>query len=243
MTITPEELAAFADGELEGDRAARVAAAIAEDPELRRQVEKHQALRRSLAAHFAPILEQPVPARLQDSLLEASFDRLEGQTHAGTVVDFSAARESRAKPPVWKAWRWREAAIAASLILGLGWLTVDGAVTPREGYADPALAGVLDETLVASQPGGQRQRVLLSFYNSEREICRAFLAPSQSGIACRDNTGWRLDMTAPGHKGSAAEYRMANSEMAIVETAQEMAASGALSAEQEAQARSRGWRR
>src|SRR3546814_6659225 len=57
MTITPEEIAAFADGQMEGDAKARVAAAVAADPQLARQVEAHRALAARLAGHFAPILE------------------------------------------------------------------------------------------------------------------------------------------------------------------------------------------
>jgi anti-sigma factor RsiW len=48
MTISREELAAFADGELGAARAAEVAAAVAADGALQAQVEAHRALRAQL---------------------------------------------------------------------------------------------------------------------------------------------------------------------------------------------------
>jgi len=64
MIVTPEELAAYADGELEGAEAARVVLAVAASPELMRQAQRHRALRERIGAEFAPILDQEVPERL-----------------------------------------------------------------------------------------------------------------------------------------------------------------------------------
>ena len=64
MTITPEDIAAVADGELDPQRQAEVAAAVAADPALVDQVRMHRALRQRLAGHFAPILDAPLPERL-----------------------------------------------------------------------------------------------------------------------------------------------------------------------------------
>jgi AraC-like DNA-binding protein len=49
MTISREELAAFADGELDTGREAEIAAAVAADPALAAQVEAHRALKARLA--------------------------------------------------------------------------------------------------------------------------------------------------------------------------------------------------
>src|SRR3546814_10941996 len=51
MTITPEEIAAFADGQIEGDARARIAAAVAADPELARQVEADRKSTRLNSSH------------------------------------------------------------------------------------------------------------------------------------------------------------------------------------------------
>jgi len=64
MIVTPEELAAYADGELEGAEAARMVLAVAASPELMRMAQRHRALRERIGAEFAPILDQEVPERL-----------------------------------------------------------------------------------------------------------------------------------------------------------------------------------
>jgi anti-sigma factor RsiW len=64
MTVTPEELAAYADGELEGPEAARILLAVVARPELMRVVQQHRELRARIGAEFAPILDQEVPERL-----------------------------------------------------------------------------------------------------------------------------------------------------------------------------------
>ena len=133
MTVTREELAAFADGELDPAREAEVAAVVAADPELAAQVESHRALRARLAGHFAPVFEAPVPDRL------ASLLRPEPQ-----IVDFAAAREKRERARALPRWTWIAGpALAASLALAVFW--------PRGGYVDAPLADTLDNQLVARQ--------------------------------------------------------------------------------------------
>ncbi|MCA0891540.1 anti-sigma factor family protein [Qipengyuania flava] len=58
MTITREDIAAFADGELSGERETEVAAAVTGDAELAQQVQRHRALKAMLAEHYAPVLGQ-----------------------------------------------------------------------------------------------------------------------------------------------------------------------------------------
>src|SRR3546814_13408308 len=63
MQITPEEIAAFADGQIEGDARARIAADVAADPELASQVDEHRAMAATLSGHFAAVLNQGVHER------------------------------------------------------------------------------------------------------------------------------------------------------------------------------------
>jgi anti-sigma factor RsiW len=64
MSVTDEQIAAYADGELQGADKARIAEAIAADPALAQKLDAHKALKAKLGAHFAPILDAPVPDRL-----------------------------------------------------------------------------------------------------------------------------------------------------------------------------------
>ena len=228
MSVTREELAAFADGELEAARQAEVAAAVAADPALAAQLEAHRALRERLEAHFAPIFEAPVPERL------ASLLRPEPQ-----VIDFAAAREKRERARTLPRWTWFAGpALAASLALAV--------FMPRgagDGYASGGLAETLDGQLVAAQSADAPTRILLSFRDEGGAYCRAFAGEAQSGIACRDDAGWRLIEEAGGAEAEVTEYRMAGNPAAeVLERAQAMAAGPALDAAGERTAKAHGWR-
>lgn len=232
MTVTREELAAFADGELAGERAAQVAAAVAADPALAGEVEVHRALRARLADHYAPVAAAPVPDRLTALL---------AQPGTVAVIDFAEAKERRAARRGIPRWGWIAGpALAASLALVL-LLPEGGGVDAA--YADPQLAGVLDNRLVAEQVPDADTRVLLSFRAEGGEFCRVFSGDSGGGIACRDEEGWRLEALGDGSAGASTDYRMAGASAAdLLARAQEMAQGPALDAEAEADAKAAGWR-
>jgi len=236
MTVTREQLAAYADGELSGEELARVEAAIAADPALAREVASHRLLKATLGSHFAPILDAPVPERLTQAV--------RGGTGGGgaEVVDFAAARDKRQeRRSGLPRWTWAAIpALAASLALAVV-LTRPGA--PGAGYADAQLASALDDQLVASQPAGAQTRILLSFADKQGDLCRAFAGAAKSGIACRDDRGWRIAKTMGGGAAEMGEYRQAGSpDAALMAAAQDMAAGPALDAAQEQAAKAKGWR-
>lgn len=232
MTISPEDIAAFADGELSGEREAQVAAAVKADPELAQQVERHMALKATLTGHYAPVLGQPVPNRLAAMLAEP---------YQAGVVDFAAAREKRESRRLLPHWGWIAGpALAASLALAV-FLPGQGAGAPA--YADTQLAAVLDERLVAGQSQAEETRVLLSFRSEEGRYCRAFSGSAGGGIACHDDEGWKLEAVRKGSEGALTDYRMAGAgDAEILGLAQDMAAGPALDAEAEKAARAHGWR-
>jgi len=226
VSVTPEELAAFADGELAEPRRSQVAAEIAQDPQLAEQVERHRLLREQLAAHFAPILDQPVPEELK-ALLGGGEAK---------VADLTTARQRRAFP----RWGWIAGpALAASLALAVFLPGGDGA---PESYAGTELAALLDDRLVAQQGGDEAVRVLLSFRDEAGAFCRAFAGADESGIACRDETGWQLRFETEGTDRQGTDYRMAGAEAAeLLERAQDMAVGPALDMAEEEAARTASW--
>lgn len=238
MTISREDLVAFADGELTGERAREVEAAIAADPALLRDLERHRALKAQLCAHFDPIAAEPIPDSLA-ALLRGAPEAPEAPE--GNVVGFAAARERMANKRRLPRWSFIAGpALAASLVLAV---LVPRGDDQAATYAGAELASVLDRRLVAEQAPGEETRVLLSFRDRAGAYCRAFSGSEQSGVACRDATGWKLEALGEGSPGTQSDYRMAGAgAAAILARAQSMADGAALDGEQEAAARARGWR-
>lgn len=225
---TPEQIAAFADGQLEGAEHADVAGAIAADPAMVAQVAAHQALRARLSSHFAPVASEPVPDRLAALLAPPQSE----------VVDLAQVRARRSGLP---RWIWAAGpALAASLVLAV---TLGRGGGTGADYAADQIAAALDSQLVGEQPANAPVRVLLSFRDSGGAYCRAYSASEASGIACRDREGWKLQgAVSAGARPEAGEYRQAGSESEIMAQAQALAAGPALDAAAERAARARGWR-
>lgn len=229
MSIDPEMLMAYADGELGPIEAKRVERAMAADPALAEQVAQHRALRAALNAHFAPVSQEPVPDRLAAVL-------------KSNVVELPLPQK-RAEAGGWLRWG---GAIAASLVLGLaighGWQT-EGVVRTQGGqlYAAGTLATALDGELAANQGA---VRVPVSFRDTRGDYCRVFTSNTADGIACRDAQGWALRQTRAGAAGAKTDYSQAGSaDPALMAAAQEMMAGDPLDAAGEARAKAAGWRK
>ncbi len=225
MTIDPEMLMAYADGELGPIEAKRVERAITEDPELAKQVAQHRHLRAAMNAHFAPIAEEPVPDRLA-AMLQSQVVPL----------------PQRVTTRVWPRWA---GAIAASLVLGLaighGWQG-GGDFRSQDGrlYAAGRLASALDRQLAAND-GAVRTPV--SFREAGGRYCRVFTSASADGIACRDRQGWELEQTRAGRAAVKSAYAQAGSAAPeLMTAAQEMMAGEPLDAAAERSAQAAGWR-
>ena len=226
MTIEPEMLMAYADGELDPLNAKRVERAIAGDPALAQEVERHRALRKRVSDSFAPIADERVPDRLA-ALLKSN------------VVDLPTPRTR----PILSRWR-AAAALAACLVLGLtiGISVSRGPVFSGAGglYASGSLAAALDD-----QVGGAdgAVKVAVSFRDKQGAYCRVFSSSATDGIACRDVSGWALRRTQQGSTTQHGDYAQAGSpDPDLMAAAQDMMAGEPLDAKAEAAARGAGWR-
>lgn len=233
MTIDSDMLRAYVDGELDEVTAARIAREAESDCDLARAIEAERRLRGALAAHFDPVLGEPLPERLTAPIESAR-----------KVVSLDEVRRRRFGFNA-RTLRWAGPAIAAALVLavlipGFG----GGQVETRDGltFAANDLAGALDSQLVADQRPGGETRILLTFADENGTLCRGFARADLSGIACRREGGWHLRVQRDGVDVSANDYRQASSiDNAIMTAAQDMAAGPALTAEQERAAKARGW--
>jgi hypothetical protein len=206
VSVSDETLMAYADGEVDAATRAIVEAAIRDDPEIRRRVAHHQALREVVKGAFAAVIDEPVPQRLIAAARGAP---------AGNVVDLAGARDAAAaKAPRRRLRSWQPAAMAASLLLGLalgylGWRGSNTLVTVSangELVAGAGLAEALSSQLSADHPPGTVATTGLSFHAKTGDYCRMFsltATHADSGLACREGGSWKIKVLARSPETSA----------------------------------------
>jgi hypothetical protein len=238
MSIPEETLMAYADGEADPATCAAVEKAIKEDPSLAVKVARHRALRAKVKSAFAPVLEEPVPNRLQAVVGKGA-----------KVVHLDSARTQRQQQSTpARRWSWPEwGAMAATLAVGVmfGQMALDpaGPVNGASGtlVAEGQLASALDRQL-ASQPAGA-VAIGVSFTDKSGSYCRTFRMQGSAGMACRQGEGWQIPiMVASG--AQAGEYRQANAAMppAVLEAVDARIAGKTLDAAQERAALAAAWK-
>ena len=225
MTISDETLMAYADGELDAAARASVEAAIQEDPEIGKRVARHRALREKLQGTFSAVLEEPVPDRLIAAARGRTAAARESAAPQSTVVDLSLAREAARRKSSAAPVRWQPAAIAASLLLGLGlgylaWHGPRALIQPGSGgglVARAALAEALSSQLSDDRVPARVAVTGLSFRDKSGDYCRTFSltgTDASSGLACREGTDWRIKALAqaPRAAPNSGNFRTAASE-------------------------------
>jgi len=232
MTIDPETLMAYADGELDPIAEKRVEAAIAADPALAGQVAQHRKLAASLRAAFDPVAAAPVPSAVEAMLRDSA-----------KIVPL-APKPARRERPLWMG------AVAASLVAGLfaGPLVFQrdpGGVAMRDGTAIASgdVAKALGTQLASAQAGDAPVRVGVTFRDNARRYCRTFESGATGGIACAQGKDWRIERLYGGVAQPGGAYRQAGSPTAaMMADAQAMMAGDPLDAAAEKAARDGGWR-
>ena len=210
MTISDESLMAYADGELDEATRATIEAAMREDPEIRKRVARHRALRAAMQGAMSTVLDEPVPERL----IAAARARAATAMPQSNVAGKSA----------WGVRRWQPVAMAASLLLGvamgyLGWRGSNTLVktSPSGGLvASSALAEALSTQLSADRSAGLAATTGLSFRDKSGDYCRTFAltgAEASSGLACREGNSWKIKVLAqsPHAASNSPDYRQAAS--------------------------------
>lgn len=232
--VNDETFFAWLDGELEGEEAARVAAAVEADPELAAKAEQHRAMQARLKSAFDGLLTSPVPSSIET----AARQEVE-------VVDLEELRRARQQRrsalPKW-------AAVAAALAVGIFTGTMipkqsDGPVELQDGkvYAAAALSDALD-TELASAPTGD-VRINLTFRDQSGAICRTFTQAAASGLACRDGVRWRMRGLFAAPEGQSGAYRMAaGTDPNLAALVASAMAGEPFDASQEKAAKAQGWR-
>ena len=194
MKYSDEILMAYADGELDTDQRAEIAAAIASDLELARAVERHRALAARVRAGYEGIASEPIPDRLSALL---------AQGQPTTVTDLAARREERATTR--HRWGTAQWVLAASVVVALfvGVLVLHEPSAPYASVDGRLIArGMLDRALtteLAALPGESDVNIGISFRDREGRFCRTFHLQQEkpvAGLACFGDAQWELAVLA-----------------------------------------------
>lgn len=236
MSVSDEELQAFADGMLEGEDALRVEAAIGRDPDLERRVDRMRRAAATLRGAFDGVLRDPVPARLEAALAEADTAR-------GEIVPFPQ-RLPRA------VWAMAAAASLALAFVGGRLAAPDQPLHVADGrvLATGALEQALNST-PSGEPSGEAGPVAiaLSFPRDGGGFCRVFRltqGAGSAGLACGEHNSWTIVALANAPHADAGGYRQAAGDLprSILEAAGEERAGDPLDSAAEAGLIRRGWR-
>ncbi len=229
MTYSDDILMAYADGELDPAERAAIEQAMRTDPAVAAAVERHRALRADVAAAFAGILDEPVPARLL-------------QPAPAAVVSLADVREKR------RRWSWPEwGALAATLVVGvLAGRMVPGGAPAIAGNGNQVVAHGELASALDRQVGGNAEgavKVGVSFAARDGAYCRGFVMGTSAGLACREGGQWRIPVLAEAEKEAAGGYRQAGSALppAVLDAIDARIADKPLDAAGEEAARARGW--
>jgi len=245
LDVTDELLVAYVDDELDADQRAIVRSAMAGNPAVRRRAAEMR-LSRELLCEAYPL----EPKAIVPAGIEAAADRL---------------AEACAGSPRPTRLRWKYA-IAASVLLGLVTAAIFLALRPAAGShessvtalmridPDTPLHAVLETRPSAEliQASGEEAslRAVLTFRAKDGRYCREFDilagAAGSTGVACREQGGWRAEVLvshpatpAPGNYYTPAAYE---EDSTIERVVDRLIQGDPLSAQEEAQAMANGWR-
>jgi len=239
MTLSDQELIAYADGELAGAKRARVEAAIAADPKLAARLAAHRALAAQLTSAFDPVAREPAPERLIAAVSA-------GRPAGATVIPFPARRPA-ARRPAWLGGGAVAASLALGLVLGRVFWVGQGGWIGDDLTAHGPLAQALNTQLTGAATDSA-VKIGVSFRAADGPICRTFSVTRGKGfdgLACRRGSAWALRIAVPATgDGQTGDYRTAASTLPapVADLAQSLAAGPAFDAAAEAKARSDAWR-
>jgi hypothetical protein len=254
--ITDEMLMAFADGELEGEEAARIESAIEGSPELLARVEMFLTSRLKAQNAFRTILTEPVPDRLLKTVMGADVPAPAAEAREGAeILPFDRVM-SRAGPKR----GWTGIALAASIAAifaagAAGFLVGRGNGVPANAMAgllanEKSIAGLLTEA-----PDGARRdlagqlsvSVSATYRAADQSLCRAIdvmhppSTTAAKALACHGEAGWTIAGALPASRSDGL-FRPAGAGVSIETLLDAAGASEALpAAEVEALIR-KGWR-
>jgi hypothetical protein len=238
MTVSPETLLAFVEGELSPEEARKVATEVANDPSLMAHVENHRALKvRLQEAALAPEGMAPPQAAEPMMLTEPAA----GMPRADFVP-----RQAASFVPA--------GAMGVGIVLGaLLWSSLAPSADIRtEGgtvIAGGTLSRALSMVIAKDRNGNAFAPVAIgeSFFSSDGLFCRNFMTgqPQRgglAGIACQEDGAWAIRVLARAEAPpSAASGKEPPPPEAVREMLRVLMVGGPLDADGEQAARAQRW--
>lgn len=194
MQIDDETLMALADGELDQAAAARVSAAIADDPEAQARLRRFTETRARLRA-----LTAETQAALSDDALIGRIRAASLAPQAASVVATSA----RAPANTNRAPLVALAAALAAAVIGIGWWQM-GSGPAGLPQAEFAALDRLPSGEAVTLDDGRELTVIASYRTAAGDFCREYETVQGTaltvGVACRQDGAWQQqfasDLTA-----------------------------------------------
>jgi anti-sigma factor RsiW len=180
--VTEHDLQAYADGKLPEERRAAVAAWLAAHPDDAERIDAYRKLAEELRTSYAPVLEEPVPDRLQQAVRPP---RLRGAAHVAVWVALGVALGALAG---WQLHDWGESS---------GTLT-DAPALPRR--AAVAHATYSPEVRHPVEVGADQEAHLVAWLS--KRVGAPLRAPHLEGVGY-SLVGGRL---LPGENGPTAQF-------------------------------------
>lgn len=231
MSIAPERLMAYVDGQTDAEESARIRAALQSDPALQAQAALWQAQSQALRAAYDPIMDEAVPARLRELVAPQA-----------QILTFSS------RPGQWRSLGAGLAALAAAALLGFQIGANPGSAVLRSGSEGVWAKGVLASALERQASGPNAKgpiAIAFTLDGPDGAPCRAFRVQSQGldGLACRQRQGWSVLALGTQAKSAPGAYATASGLSASVLASLEgMQSSEALNTEAEAARIKAKWR-
>ncbi len=198
-----DELLAYADGQLSAARAGEIASWLEREGahgEFSRQVRAWRAQNRALHAHYAPVLEEPLPPRLAAAVLAGGTGQgYAPRRHAGTATEPANA----------SSWRRVAAMLVLTVVAGTGgWLAHDlfGGRGNGSGMLVLARQAAVAHVVYSSdqrrpvEVGADQEQALVTWLS--RRIGANVRAPKLAPLGY-DLIGGRL---LPGQSGPVAQF-------------------------------------
>lgn len=240
--FTDEELMAYADGELDPARAARLEALLPKRPDLAGRIDMFAGARKAAAESIKTHLDEPVPAKLKASV-EAMIKEAARPNSADGVIPL----RPRKRAP-FAAWAAPLAACLLALIAGAAgyWLATQGTVSSGT-YQIAGIADAELDQVLSTLPSGGKSRlagsgaeisIIASFLRGDQALCREFGVTHAAmgdhlAIACRSGGKWSVDLALRTGGGETDAYKPASSMETIDAFLQALGAGPALEGQAE----------